>query len=602
MPRLANLPRMKNFHFLFRAVQMVWQAAPLWTLANAVLLLARSVLPLLTLYLVKLIVDLVASPNAATALAHAWWLLAGLGGVAVLNAVLTSIGSFVNEMQTQIVSDYVQQVIQTKSYALDLAYYDNSEYHDTLHRAQQEAAYRPAQIVGGLVQVVQSGFSLIVLTGFFLSTNWPIALLLIAVTLPGMFLHLRYTRRLYLWQRLHTAAERIAWYLHALLTVDTAAAEIRALSLGQLFIRRFQDVRKQLLKERKGLAGRNVLSDMAAQSAAALAIFGSYAYMVFQTLRGVISLGSMVMYYQAFQRAQGYLQDFLGAIAGLYENTLFLTSFYAFLDLPSRISAPPVSMPLIQSQPAAIVLDHVSFQYPTSSRKALEDISLTIRPGDKVAFVGENGSGKTTLIKLLCRLYDPTQGTITIGGTDLREIDPDQFRQNIAVLFQDFIRYHFSALENIWMGDIQIPLEEGKIRAAARASGADPVLSALPGGYQTILSNWLESGEDLSLGQWQKVALARAFFRPAPILILDEPTSSLDPKTEWEIFQTIYTLASGKTLILSTHRLANLRPADCIFVLENGKLVEQGSHAELLRQNGRYAGAYHLQAESYQDA
>jgi ATP-binding cassette subfamily B protein len=289
----------------------------------------------------------------------------------------------------------------------------------------------------------------------------------------------------------------------------------------------------------------------------------------------------------------------LGSLAGLYEDNLFLSNLYEFLDLKRTVIEPVQARPVPQPMQSGIVLDHVSFQYPAGTRKVFEDISLTIRPGEVVALVGENGSGKTTLIKLLCRFYDPTGGTITIDGIDLRQFETKALRREIAIIFQDYAHYHLTARENIWFGNTTLPPDHEQVMAAARRSGADDVIRALPHGYETILGKRFEHGEELSIGEWQKVALARAFMRDAQIIVLDEPTSSMDAKAEYEVFQSFRRLLSGRTAILISHRFSTVRMADCIYVLKQGSVIEGGSHEELLKRRGVYADLFEKQARSY---
>jgi ATP-binding cassette subfamily B protein len=362
---------------------------------------------------------------------------------------------------------------------------------------------------------------------------------------------------------------------------------------------RFRAIRRKLRKGRLAISRKRYLADFAAQTLATAAIYGSYAYVAFQAVAGKITYGDLVMYYQAFQRVQGSLQQILGSLAALVEDNLFLSNLYEFLDLKRTVIEPvhPRSVP--QPMQRGIVFDHVSFQYPAGARKVFEDISLTIRPGEVVALVGENGSGKTTLIKLLCRLYDPTGGTITIDGVDLRQFETKALRREIAIIFQDYAHYQLTAQENIWLGNTALPLDPERVIAAARRSGADNVISMLPHGYDTVLGKWFEDGEELSIGEWQKVALARAFMREAQIIVLDEPTSSMDAKAEYEVFRSFRQLASGRTAILISHRFSTVRMADRIYVLEHGSIIEGGSHEELISRQGVYAGLFERQARFY---
>jgi ATP-binding cassette subfamily B protein len=316
-------------------------------------------------------------------------------------------------------------------------------------------------------------------------------------------------------------------------------------------------------------------------------------------VQGGITLGDMVMYFGAFQRGLGYLRQLLGNLAALYENNLFISNFYEFLDLAPKIKEPLKPSPLPRPMKQGIVLDHVSFKYPSGNREVLKDISLSIRPDEVVALVGENGSGKTTLMKLLCRLYDPLRGTITIDGIDLRQFETKLLRQEISIIFQDYAQYYLTARENIWFGNIELSPDSEKIKAATKHAGADSLISSLPKKYETILGKWFEDGEELSIGEWQKIALARAFLRESQFIVLDEPASSLDAKTEYEVFKRFRKLREGRAAVLISHRFSTVRMADRIFVFHEGKIIESGSHEELVRYAGKYANLFEKQSQFY---
>ncbi|MBE3144811.1 MAG: ABC transporter ATP-binding protein, partial [Planctomycetes bacterium] len=552
--------KLKSVLQLGRALRFVWQSAKGWTIAHGVLIVIQGVLPLLPLYLMKLVVDAVtaglAAPDKGIAFKHVVLLVGFMGAATLFGFLISLIAGMVSEWQAYIVTDHMNEVLLAKSVEIDLEYYESAQYYDTLHRAQREAPSRPMSIVNGLAQIGQSGISLIAIAGLLLSFNWIIAIILFTAVISGTAVRLRYTGTMYRWQREQTSTERQAGYLNWMLTDSSYAKEIRLFDLGPLFIRRFRDVRRKLRNGRIAITRRRSIADFAAQAFATVAIYGSYAYVAYQAVSGKITYGELVMYYQAFLRVQGFLQGILGSLAGLYEDNLFLSNLYEFLDLKRTVSEPVHARPVPQPMQHGIVLDHVSFQYPTGTRKVFEDISLTIRPGEVVALVGENGSGKTTLIKLLCRLYDPTGGNITIDGVDLRQFETKALRNEIAIIFQDYAHYYLTARENIWFGNTTLPPDHESIIAAARRSGADDVISSLPHGYETILGKWFEDGEELSIGEWQKVALARAFMRDAQIIVLDEPTSSMDAKAEYEVFQSFRQLVSGRTAILISHRFS----------------------------------------------
>nr|MBC8249520.1 ABC transporter ATP-binding protein [Anaerolineales bacterium] len=562
------------------ALRLVWQSAPGWTMASLALLVVQGALPLVSLYLMKLVVDTVTTaletPDKGAAFGQVALLIGLMGGVALVSALARSIAGLVSEAQGQMVTDHTSDLLHAKSIEVDLEYYESSQYYDTLHRAQREAVFRPIRILNGLVQVAQSSISLLAMAGLLFSLHWGIAAILFVAAIPGLFVRLRYAGQTYRWQRQRTSAERQAWYFHWLLTGDGHAKEIRQFDLGSLFMRRFRDLRQQLRREKIEIATRRSVAELVSQASATIAVFGSYAFIAYRTVQGAITLGDLVMYYQAFQRGQGFLREMLSGLAGLYEDNLFLSSLYEFFELKPKVVEARHPRPVPQPMQTGLAFDHVSFRYPTGTREVLEDISLTIRPGEVVALVGENGSGKTTLIKLLCRLYDPASGIITLDGVDLRQLETTALRREISVIFQDYAQYHLTARENIWFGNVALPPDEERIAAAARHAGADEVIAGLPQGYETILGKWFKDGEELSVGEWQKVALARAFLRDAQIIVLDEPTSALDARAEYEVFKKFRQLAAGRTAILISHRFSTVRMADRIFVLEGGRIIESG--------------------------
>lgn len=588
---------------LCRAVRLVWESGKGLTAASVAVLFVQGTLPLVTLYVMKLVVDGVAaslaSPDKHEAFLRVGFWLGVAAALAVAGALCRSAAALIGEAQGQAVTDHVNDLLHAKSIEVDLEYYENSQYYNTLHRAQQDASYRPARVLTGLVLVCQSSLSLLAVAGMIFWLHWGIGTILLVASLPGLVARLRSAGRTYRWQFEQTPNERRAWYFHWLLTGAEHAKEVRAFELGPLFRNQFRDLRAHMRWQRLALVSRRVLAELGTDSGATLAVYGAFAFVAYRTVQGGNTIGDLVLYYMAFQRGQEYLRDLLRGLAGLYEDTLFLSGLYEFLDLKPKVIGPASPDRLPRPMRQGVTFEGVSFQYPGSAKLVLRDIHLAIRPGEQVALVGENGSGKTTLIKLLCRLYDPAEGSIALDGVDLRRFRVADLRREIGVIFQDYAHYQLTARENIWFGNTRLPSDNGRIAAAARCSGADDVIRRLKNGYETMLGKWLGDGEELSIGEWQKVALARAFVRDAQIIVLDEPASALDAQAEYEFFARLRKLAEGRATILISHRFSSVRMADRIYVLDSGRIADHGTHAELLRRGGHYARLFELQAQSY---
>lgn len=606
---------------LFLALQFVWDSSARLAMVRIGLVSLQGILPLGILYFTKLIVDAIAaqmggapvdsvsplpslSPEAVEIFPGAFpvviWLLVGYGFLTITATVIGSLAEFVSLAQGQRMIDYAQMVLQSKANELDLAYYENPDYHDMLERAEDEAAYRPTEVLESLFQFGLNCISLIGISVLLLTLHWGLTLVLVLAAIPAALVRMKYSRRLYRWTRKNTPLDRQAEYFSWLLTSDTAAKELRLFGIGPMFQQRFQSLRRRLYKERVAIARERFFAFSFTQILVGVLTLGSYGFVIIQTLRGGLLLGDLVLYHQAFQRGQDALRSLLRSTSDLYESSLFIENLQEFLALTPTIVDPPHPEPFPQSLHGGIRCQNVSFAYPHSTRQALRQINLTIQPGEVVALVGENGSGKTTLVKLLCRLYDPTNGQILVDGTDMRQFALEEVRQQISIIFQDYTQYHLTAQENIWLGNIQRSPTVDSIQDASIRSGAHEIIQRLPQGYDTILGKWFDQGEELSIGQWQAIALARAFLRPSQLIILDEPTSALDPKAEYQVFQKFRQLIQHQAAILITHRLSTVKLADRIYVMDKGMIVEHGTHDELLARQGLYTTLYTTQASQYQ--
>lgn len=601
-----NTKRIKETLRIRRAVQLVWAAAPGWTALNCVVVTLQGILPLASLVVLRRCIDLVskAASNHSPSMYHQVIGAVGLlGGIALATSVLRSLSALVSQRQAEMVTDRVHDILHKKSVDVDLSFYENSRYYDTLHRAQVDSPVRPTRIVNNLVQIAQSAISLAAIAALLLSNlGAGFALLMIAATVPGVLGKLVLARSTFLWQRRKTATERRVAYFNWMLTGDNYAKEVRLFGLGSHFMWMSQRLRSLLRTERMAIAGRRALVDVVAQGCAVAALFASFGYLAFQTAHGAYTLGALIMFFQAFQRGQSSLQDMLAGVSELYENNLYLANLFEFLDLKSTIESPASPAELPAHGNWSISLDHVSFRYDDAADDVLKDITLTIRPGETIALVGHNGSGKTTLVKLLCRLYDPTGGSIKVDGIDIRQLSPDEYRRKFSVVFQDFAHYYLPARDNVWFGDINQSRETERVQVAAQRSGAAAVIDGLKDGYDTVLGYAYDEGQELSIGQWQKIALARAFMRDSEIMIMDEPTSALDPEAEQEVFAKFGELAENRTAIIISHRLSTVRMADRIYLLEDGRIAEYGNHSELISLNGKYAQFYEAQASNYVEA
>lgn len=587
-----------------RAVTLVWQSSPAWTLIHIAVATIQTVLPLVLLYLIKLIVDSIAvsikAADKTQNFNHILFLLINTGVVMLLINFAAVVAELVSATLSQRVTDYMQVVLYTKAIAIDLESYESPQYHDILERAKWEAPYRPTRMLNNLTSVGQSALSLVAIAGLLITVHWGLIGILVFASIPMMLLRVQQSKALYKWQRHQTELERKANYFGHLLLGDGPAKEIRLFNIGKLLIEWVQELRQQLLQERLALTTRQSTARLFTQGITSIVVLGVYGFMIKQTLQGKFQLGDLVLYSQALQRGQGALKDLIGNLASLHENNLFLADLYEFLAIQPAIAEPlhPESVPCPFRR--GIVFENVSFRYQDSSRFALRQINLAIQPGEVIALVGENGSGKTTLVKLLTRLYDVTEGRITIDGIDIRHLSPVDLRRQISVIFQDYTHYQLSVQDNIWLGNIELPTTSERIAQAARQSGADAVIQTLPQGYKTLLGKWFKGGEELSGGQWQKIALARAFLREAQLVVLDEPTSAMDAKAEAEVFQKFRDLMRDRSALLITHRLSTVKMADQIYVMDQGEITESGTHDQLIARRGTYAHLFELQAKHYQ--
>ena len=589
---LAQLP------YLPRALKLVWEVARPWTIAWVVLLILQGLLPAAIVYLTKLVVDgvVLAARNGSSwsQVRPVLVLLLILGGILLLMEVVRGGINWVRTVQAELLQDHITSLIHEKSVTADLAFYELSDFYDHLHRARSEAWYRPVALLGNLGALLQSSITLLAMGAILIPLGPWLALALMLSTLPAFFVVVHYALAEYQWRLKSTGEERRAWYYDWIMTTAEAAAELRLFGLGKHFQSNYKTVRQRLRGERLQLTRRQSVAELAASLIALVIIGGALGWMVWRALQGLVTLGELALIYAAFNQGQGLMRTLLENAGQLYGNSLFLGNLFEFLALQPKIICRTDTPPVAELN-ASIDFKRVSFTYPDANSKALDDFTITIPSGKIVAIVGPNGAGKSTLLKLLCRFYDPDQGNIEIDSRDLKDLAVDDLRRLITVLFQQPVHYNSTVRENVLYGDLKREPSQAEIETALAAAGADGVVSRLPEKDQTLLGRWFAGGTELSVGEWQRIALARAFLRRAPIIILDEPTSALDPWAEADWLERFRELARGRTSIIITHRFTTAMHADVIHVLDRGRIVESGSHDRLLEERGLYAESWSRQ-------
>jgi ATP-binding cassette subfamily B protein len=586
-----------------RALGLVWQASRAGSLGLGALTLVQAALPASMAWVGKLIIDAVvhgsATPGEASR-ALVWryvWLELGLALVALL---VGRLAAFNREVLRVRLGNRINEQLLEKSLTLELKHFEDSNTYDIMQNARREAATRPLALAMDAVLVVKNVLMLTSFAALLWSVSWWSVLVLVAAAVPAFIAETKLSTdafRLYSWR---APEGRRLNYLEWILTRDSHVKEVKLFGLGPLILGRYRALFAKFLGEDRRLARKRLMLGAALGALSLAAFYACYLAVAARAAEGTISVGDLTLYLAVFRQGQAALEASLGAVAGMYEDALFLSNLTFFLELPAEGErcrrTPPATLP---RGPHRIELDQVSFTYPGRAEPALRDISLTLEPGEKLALVGENGAGKSTLIKLLLRLYEPTQGALRYGGVDLRDLEVADLRSRVGAVFQDFVRYQFTAAENIGLGLPERSDDRAAIEVAAQAGGATEVIDALPAKYDTMLGGWFEKGHELSGGQWQKLAIARAFMRDAEVLVLDEPTASIDAEAEVALFERFKLLAKNRTAIIISHRFSTVRMADRIAVLEGGRVTELGTHEALVAKGGRYAKLFALQAQGY---
>ncbi len=572
------------------ALALVWRAAGWWTVARGILLVAQGLIPAgLALLLRTLVNRLVTSPGWSAVGPPA----IGIAALWVVAQLLSSALSWVRAAQAEYVQDEVHRLIHLQALRVDLAFYDDPDSYDRLYRAHVDAIAQPLALLESLGSLVQNGLGFLVLAGILWTYASWLPMLLVFTAVPGLLLVARQILKEHRWQIEHTFEERRARYLDFTITDLWAAAEMRIFDLGTYHRKTFELLRETLRDGKLRLAKQGAGTELGAGLLAWAGSIVGLGWMLHQTIIGKAKLGDLLLCFQAFQQCQSLLRSLLEGAGKIYRSLLFIENLDDFLKIePAILSgrAGVAGLPVKE----AIRFERISFTYPGGSHRALDRFNLEI-PRDKVvALVGHNGAGKSTLIKLLCRFYDPDEGRILFDDVDLRELDLEALRRRIAVLFQEPVHYCATASENIAFGDIGRLLDQEGVREAARDAGALEPIERLPDSFETVLGKWF-GGAELSGGEWQRVALARAFFRRASLIVLDEPTSAMDSWAEQDWLNRFRTLTAGKTALLITHRFTTAMHADIIHVMDKGRVVESGSHADLVALGGAYASSWRAQ-------
>src|SRR5438309_4572496 len=611
-----------------RVLRLVWEASPGITIALFATTAVAGVIPAAAAYTAKLLTNAVvqgiginqfhrpdresfASLDPSGPLGHlhtpiytAVQMIAVLVVVQLvlfaITALLGTLRNITRQLLQNDVSMRIQLMVMQTAASLDLTFYEDPASYDLLRRAQTDSINRPVIMISTAFGLVQTLLTFITMIALLVVVSPLLAVIALVSPIPAFIADTRYGWRGYNIARWGSRLLRRMNYLVTLVTTDSYAKEVKLFGLGRYFINRYQMIAKNYYSSQRSQVARRYMTGSALGNLSTIVTSLTYLYVALQAIVGRLTLGDLTLYTTAASQVQSSIQGILGGFSGMYEHNLYLNNLFELME--TKTSMPVAAAPLKVPEPmrGEIRFEHVTFAYPGAESSALTDLSFTVKPGETLAIVGRNGAGKTTLFKLICRLYDPTEGRILIDGHDLRDYDPAELRAQIGAMFQDYVTYQATASENIGLGNLPELNDRESIVTAGRRGGADELISGLPAGYDTALGKWFDAGVNLSGGEWQKVALARAFMREdARVLLLDEPTSALDAQAEYDLFERLRSLTRGRTAVYISHRFSTVRRADRILFLEQGRLIEQGTHEQLMRLGGRYARLFRLQAAAY---
>ncbi len=586
-----------------RVFKLVWSTSPSLTAALTALTVANALIPAATAWVIKLVFDVVgeavATDTGTVQINELAVLMLLFLGVSVAGYFLRHGSAATQAILGDRFTNRTNVMILEKAETLDISYFENAAFYDRLENAQREAREGPMQIVAESFGMAQNAITLLSMVVLLLRFEWWVFLVVLGTTIPALIVQIRYSRERFRLQTGRSPIVRRLAYFRWLITNDDFIKELRIFALGRHLIDRYRRTFDRFFRENSSLTLRSNAATFALQALGALGSASVLGYIAALTILKRVTLGDLALYYQAYRQTVDATSQLLQGVTQVYERGLFVNNFFEFLAFEPLMPASSDGRPVPQPIREGIVFDDVHFTYPGTHQPVLRGVSFALRPQQSIAIVGANGAGKTTLVKLLCRFYELDAGRILIDGSDIREYDTVDLRRQIGVIFQDYGRYQETAALNVGYGSREHMDHRPQVVAAAQQSGAHEVIEALPKGYETQLGRWFKDGVNLSIGEWQKIALARGYMRDAQLLVLDEPTSSLDVRSEHKVFERFRQLTESKMAILISHRFTTVRMASSILVLDDGHVIEHGSHEGLLARDGHYAALFNMQAAAY---